>query len=105
MKITVTYRINPNNTKEKYVIAVLDSADDLLFLADSIKECDFCIENVSLYKYSKKYIILFPDNFTIGKNIFRIKEFAKIRFICEKTVAHIKEYGILLCDNLKPILK
>ena len=105
MKITITYRINSNCTKEKYVIAVLHSADDLLSCTDLIKEGSLHTENISLYKYSDNYVILFPYSVGIGKKIFYLKEFGKIKYVCESTVSHIKEYGTLICDNLMLLLK
>lgn len=104
MKITVTYRINSNITKEKYVIAVLDSANDLLRYIDVIKENRFFAETLSLYKYNKKYIILFPCRISLNKELFWLKEFGKIKFVCKNTVAHIKEYGTFICDNLIEVL-
>jgi hypothetical protein len=105
MKITVTYRINPNISKEKYVIAVFDNANDLLCCIDFMKENRFFVEILSLYKYNKKYIILFPCHFSNNKEFFSLKEFGKIKFVCKNLVAHIKEYGTFICDNLIELLK
>ncbi len=105
MKITITYRTNLNYTKEKYVIAILSNADDLLLTLDFIKENKLYIEDLSLYKYNKKYIILFPLCLPVNKKIYSFKEFGKMKFVCENTVSHIKEYGNLICNDLMILLK
>ena len=105
MRITITYRINSIYTKEKYVLAILSCSDDLLLTLDFIKESKLYIENSSLYKYNNKYIILFPLYLPIDKKIYCFKEFGKIKFVCENTVSHIKEYGNLICNNLMELLK
>lgn len=105
MKITVTYLINEASTNKKHVIAVFYSADDLLYYIDCLKQNGLYIENMMLYKYNKKYIIIFPSYFPACKRMFCLKEFGKIKFVCENTVSHIKEYGVLINDNLKSLLK
>lgn len=104
MKITVTYRKNAI-TRGKYVIAIFESADDLLCCIDFIKKTDFYTEKMKLYKYNKKYVILFPFEFYFGKQVFCLKEFAKIKLANLNTVSHVKEYGVLINNNLKLILK
>ena len=104
MKVTVTYRKSAI-TKEKYVVAVFHSADDLLCCIDFIKKNEFYIENIKLYKYNKKYLMLFPYCFAVEKKIFCLKEFAKIKFANQKTVSHVKEYGTLINNNLNSLLK
>ena len=104
MKITVTYRKNAIK-KGKYVIAVFDGADDLLCCIDFIKQNTFYTENMKLYKYNNKYIILFPFGLYFEKKVFCLKEFAKIKLVNQNTVSHIKEYGILINNNLKSLLK
>lgn len=103
MKITITYRKNAI-TKGKHVIAVFESTDDLLCCIDFIKKSCFHTEKMKLYKYNKKYVILFPFEFYFDKRIFCLKEFAKIKCVNQNTVSHIKEYGILI-NRLKSLLK